>query len=161
YIEIPISKNDRPAYSGRCEHGTLRPTVRSTEGDMKTERINTVVIGGGQAGLSVGYHLKRRGGQFVILDATARVRGAWRNRCTSLCLLTPAKFSGIDGMRFPAPPNSFPTKDAMGDYLETYARHFGLPVRSGLRLERLSRLGDRFLVVVGDQQFEADSVVVA
>jgi putative flavoprotein involved in K+ transport len=132
-----------------------------TEDDMKTERIDTVVIGGGQAGLSVGYHLQRRGVQFVILDASTRVGDAWRNRWDSLCLFTPAKFSGLDGMRFPAPPNSFPTKDAMGDYLESYARHFQLPVRSGVRVERLSRLGDRFLVVAGDQQFEADNVVVA
>ena len=128
---------------------------------MNRQRINTVVIGGGQAGLSVGYHLQRNGVQFVILDASARVGDAWRNRWDSLCLFTPAKFSGLDGMRFPAPRNSFPTKDAMGDYLENYARHFQLPVRSGVRVERLSRLGDRFLVVTGDQQFEADNVVVA
>ena len=128
---------------------------------MNRQRINTVVIGGGQAGLSVGYHLQRKGVQFVILDASARVGDAWRNRWDSLCLFTPAKFSGLDGMRFPAPRNSFPTKDAMADYLENYARHFQLPVRSGVRVERLSRLGDRFLVVTGDQQFEADNVVVA
>ncbi len=128
---------------------------------MNRQRINTVVIGGGQAGLSVGYHLQRNGVQFVILDASARVGDAWRNRWDSLRLFTPAKFSGLDGMRFPAPRNSFPTKDAMSDYLENYARHFQLPVRSGARVERLSRMGDRFLVVAGDQQFEADNVVVA
>jgi len=128
---------------------------------MNRERIDTVVIGGGQAGLSVGYHLQRKGVQFVILDASARIGNAWRNRWDSLRLFTPARFSGLDGMRFPADGHSFPTKDAMGDYLETYARHFGLPVRSGVRVERLSRLGDRFLVVAGDQQFEADNVVVA
>jgi putative flavoprotein involved in K+ transport len=128
---------------------------------MNRERINTVVIGGGQAGLSVGYHLQRNGVQFVILDASARVGDAWRNRWDSLRLFTPAKFSGLDGMRFPAPRNSFPTKDAMSDYLENYARHFQLPVRSGARVDRLSRIGDRFLVVAGDQQFEADNVVVA
>ena len=128
---------------------------------MNRERINTVVIGGGQAGLSVGYHLQRRGVQFVILDASARIGDAWRNRWDSLRLFTPAKFSGLDGMRFPAPPNSFPTKDAMGDYLERYAGHFQLPVRSGVRVERLSRLGDRFCVVAGHHQFEADNVVVA
>jgi putative flavoprotein involved in K+ transport len=128
---------------------------------MNRQRINTVVIGGGQAGLSVGYHLQRKGVQFVILDASARVGDAWRNRWDSLRLFTPARFSGLDGMPFPADPHSFPTKDAMGDYLEAYARHFQLAVRNGVRVERLSRLGDRFLVVAGDQQLEADNVVVA
>jgi putative flavoprotein involved in K+ transport len=128
---------------------------------MNTERINTVVIGGGQAGLSVGYHLKKRGVPFVILDASERIGDVWRNRWDSLRLFTPARFSSLDGMPFPADPNSFPTKDAMGDYLEAYARYFALPVRCGIRVERLSRLGDRFLIVAGNFQFEADNVVVA
>ena len=128
---------------------------------MRTERINTVVIGGGQAGLSVGYHLQRRGVPFVILDASERVGDVWRKRWDSLRVFTPARYSSLDGMPFPAPPSSFPTKDAMGDYLEVYARHFALPVRCGVRVERLSRVGDRFLVVARDQQFEADNVVSA
>lgn len=128
---------------------------------MNRERINTVVIGGGQAGLSAGYHLQRRGVPFVILDASERVGDAWRKRWDSLRVFTPARYSSLDGMPFPAPPYSFPTKDAMGDYLEAYARHFALPVRCGVRVERLSRVGDRFLVVARDQQFEADTVVVA
>src|SRR4030095_6561535 len=96
----------------------------------------------------------RRGG-------SPRLGAAWRKRWDSLRLFTPARFSGLDGMPFPADPHSFPTKDAMGDSLETYARHLQLPVRNGVRVERLSRLGDRFLVVAGDHQFEADNVVVA
>ena len=128
---------------------------------MITERINTVVIGAGQAGLSVGYHLKKRGVPFVILDASTRIGDVWRNRWDSLRLFTPAKFSSLDGLPFPADANSFPTKDAMGDYLEAYARHFDLPVRCGVRVERVSRLGERFLIVAGNQQFEADNLVIA
>jgi putative flavoprotein involved in K+ transport len=128
---------------------------------MKTERINTVVIGGGQAGLSVGYHLQKRGVPFVILDASQRVGDIWRRRWDSLCLFTPARYSSLDGLPFPASPHSFPTKDAMGDYLEAYARHFALPIRCGVRVERVSRLGERFLVAAGSEQFEADNVVVA
>jgi putative flavoprotein involved in K+ transport len=128
---------------------------------MNTERIDTVVIGGGQAGLSVGYHLSKRGVPFVILDAHARVGDAWRRRWDSLRLFTPARFSSLDGMPFPAPPHSFPTKNEMADYLEAYAERFQLPVRCGVRVDRLSRLLDRFLVVAGGQQFEADNVVVA
>jgi len=126
------------------------------------ERVNTVVIGGGQAGLSVGYHLKRRGVDFVILDDRARVGDVWRSRWDSLRLFTPARHSGLDGLPFPAPPFSFPTKDEMADYLETYARTFSLPVRSGMRVDRVSRAADGgFLVVAGDHRFHAQNVVVA
>ena len=128
---------------------------------MQTERIDTIVIGAGQAGLSVGYHLARRGVPFVILDAGERIGHQWRKRWDSLRLFTPARFSSLDGLPFPADADSFPTKDAMGDYLEAYARRFALPVRCGVRVERVSRLGERFLVIAGDQRFEADNVVVA
>jgi len=126
-----------------------------------TERVNTVVIGAGQAGLSTGYHLARRGVRFVILDANERVGDVWRRRWDSLRLFTPARYAGLDGLPFPAAPFSFPTKNEMADYLEAYARRFALPVRSGMRVVRLSRLGDRFLVVAGTTRFEADNVVVA
>jgi putative flavoprotein involved in K+ transport len=125
------------------------------------ERVNTVVVGGGQAGLSVGYHLKRLGVPFLILDASERIGDAWRHRWDSLRLFTPARFDGLDGMPFPAPPSSFPTKDEMADYLETYARKFALPVRLGVRVERVSRQGGRFLLVAGDLRFDADNVIVA
>jgi putative flavoprotein involved in K+ transport len=126
-----------------------------------TERVNTVVIGGGQAGLSVGYHLKQLGIPFLILDANRRVGDPWRNRWDSLRLFTPARYAGLDGMPFPAPPHSFPTKDEMGDYLETYARRFRLPVELDLRVDRVSRQRQDLLVVAGDRRFEAANVVVA
>src|SRR5262245_37079911 len=126
-----------------------------------TERVNTVVIGGGQAGLSVGYHLAKRGMEFVILDASERIGDTWRRRWDSLRLFTPARHAGLDGLRFPAPPFSFPTKDEMANYLEHYATTFALPVRLGVRVERLSRLGDGFAVIAGDRRFEAENVVVA
>jgi len=126
------------------------------------ERVNTVVIGGGQAGLSVGYHLKRHGVDFVILDDRARVGDVWRSRWDSLRLFTPARHAGLDGLRFPAPPFSFPTKDEMADYLETYTRTFALPVRSGVRVDRVSRAADGgFLVIAGNQRLHAQNVVIA
>ena len=66
------------------------------------ERIETVVVGGGQAGLSVGYHLAQRGLSFVILDVNERIGDSWRKRWDSLPLFTPARFDGLDGMPFPA-----------------------------------------------------------
>lgn len=127
---------------------------------MRTS-IDTVVIGGGQAGLSVGYHMARQGRSFVILDANQRVGDSWRNRWDSLTLFTPARFNGLPGMDFPGPRDKFITKDEMGDFLEEYAARFELPVRSGRTVDRLSRLGDRLLVSAGDESFEANNVVVA
>jgi putative flavoprotein involved in K+ transport len=125
------------------------------------ERVQVVVIGGGQAGLSVGYCLARHGLSFVILEANPRVGDSWRKRWDSLRLFTPAKYDGLIGLPFPAPASSFPTKDQMADYLEAYAKHFNLPVRTGIRVDRLSRDGARYIVDAGDLRVEADHVVVA
>lgn len=129
--------------------------------DVHTERIDTLVIGGGQAGLSVGYHLARRGVPFVIVDANPRVGDAWRNRWDSLRLFTPNRFNGLPGMRFPGPRWGFPSKDEFADYLESYADRFELAVRTGVEVQRLSRNGRGFVASAGDRRFEADHVVVA
>ena len=129
--------------------------------DMQSEHVETLVIGGGQAGLSVGYHLARRGRPFLILDANERIGDSWRHRWDSLRLFTPARWDSLDGMPFPAPPHSFPTKDAMANYLESYAAHFKLPVRSGVRVERLRREGKKYFATTRNQTFVADHVVVA
>ncbi len=127
----------------------------------RTEHVQTVVVGGGQAGLSTGYYLARRGLPFVILDANQRIGDAWRKRWDSLRLFTPARYNGLAGMPFPAPAHSFPTKDQMADYLESYAARFDLPVRTGVKVDGLSRQGGRYIVTAGDRRFEAEHVVVA
>jgi hypothetical protein len=63
-------------------------------------------------------------------------------------------------MKFPAAPFSFPTKDDMANYLEAYARRFQLPIRNGIRVDRLTRVGSRYLIEAGPERFEADHVVV-
>lgn len=130
------------------------------QNNINLQRFHTVVIGGGQAGLAVGYHLAKRGIPFVILDAHARIGDAWRRRWDSLRLFTPTRFSALPGLALPG-KSEFPSKDEMADYLETYAKRFRLPVRTGVRVERLSRRGDYFMINAGDQQFEAENVVVA
>ena len=126
-----------------------------------SERVQVIVIGGGQAGLSVGYCLAQRGLSFVILEAHARIGDSWRKRWDSLRLFSPAKYDGLIGMPFPAPAFSFPTKDEMADYLESYAAHFKLPVRTGVKVDRLWRDGARYIVDAGERRIEADHVVVA
>lgn len=126
-----------------------------------SETVETVIVGGGAAGLATGYHLTRCGRPFVILDAHDRIGDSWRTRWDSLRLFTPAKYSGLPGWPMPAPANSFPTKDELGDYLEAYADRFEMPVRTGVRVIGLSRLDGRYVVDCGDLRLEADHVVVA
>ena len=127
----------------------------------QVERYETVIVGGGQAGLSVGYHLKQQGRSFVLLDASERIGDSWRNRWDSLRLYSPAFRDGLPGMPFPAPRTTYPTKDEMGDYLEAYATRFELPVRSGTAVETLTMEGGRYSANAGNERFEADNVVVA
>ncbi|WP_266081556.1 flavin-containing monooxygenase [Haladaptatus caseinilyticus] len=126
-----------------------------------TERYDTIVIGGGQAGLATGYYLQQYDQDFVILDASDRVGDAWRTRWDSLQVFTPARYSTLPGMDYPGSPYAFPTKDEVADYLETYALHFDLPVGLGVRVDGLERSGDGFLVSAGNRRFEADNVIVA
>src|ERR1700690_3182540 len=121
----------------------------------------TIVIGGGQAGLAVGYHLAQRGVSFQILDANARTGDAWRNRWDSLCLFSPARYSGLPGMRFPGRGDTFPTKEQMAAYLVDYAQRFQLPVRNGVRVDRLWKEYGRFVMSAGTERFKAGNVVVA
>jgi putative flavoprotein involved in K+ transport len=125
------------------------------------ERFETVIIGGGQAGLTAGYYLAKHGRPFVILDANERIGDAWRKRWDSLRLFTPAVFSGLPGLPFPAPAWSFPTKDELADYLEAYAVQFELPVRTAISVDALTKSDGRFIVSAGELRFEAENVVVA
>jgi putative flavoprotein involved in K+ transport len=127
-----------------------------------TPYVETIVIGGGQAGLAVGYYLRRRNLPFVILDANEHIGDSWRKRWDSLRLFSPARYDALDGMPFPGPGFTFITKDQMADYLEAYAARFELPVENGMRVTSVSRDGDRFRVqTAAGAVFESDNVVVA
>ncbi len=125
------------------------------------EHVETVIIGGGQAGLAVGYHLKSKGRPFVILDAQERVGDSWRKRWPSLRLYSPATVDGLPGMAFPAPRHSFPSGLEMADYLEAYAARFELPVQSGTMVSAVERNGAGYVVSAGELQLGADNVVIA
>lgn len=127
----------------------------------RTERFELVVIGGGQAGLAIGYWLAKHDIDFVILDANARTGDAWRNRWDSLKLFTPARYSGLPGLGFDGDPYRFPTRDEVADYLEWYARVFELPVRHNVQVSKVRRTGSGYEITSHGTTFEADNVIVA
>lgn len=129
----------------------------------RVERFDTVVIGGGQAGLAVGHHLAMRDIDFIILSDETRVGDNWRKRWDSLQLFTPARYSGLPGMPFPAPPAHLADKDEVAEYLERYVARFDLPVRLATRVRSLAHNGERFVLRVEGSKvrLEADTVIVA
>jgi putative flavoprotein involved in K+ transport len=130
--------------------------------NSKVERFETVVIGGGQAGLATGYWLKRLHHPFVILEGGERIGGSWRSRWDSMRLFTPARRDGLPGMPFPAPKHSFPTREEMASYLESYARRYELPVRCGVTVDALGRTAEGgFVIASGERRYIAENVVLA
>jgi putative flavoprotein involved in K+ transport len=133
--------------------------------DASVERHDVIVIGAGQTGLAAAYELAKRGIEFVALEASPRVGDVWRRRYDSLLLYSPARGNDLPGHRFPLPANAFPTGRQMGDYLEAYAAHHRLPVRAGVRVDRLSvGVGDgdgSFNVMTPDVTYLASQVIVA
>ncbi len=126
-----------------------------------TEHFHVAVVGGGQAGLSVSYHLRQRGLDHVVLDASEHAGDPWRMRWDSLRLFTPARLDHLDGMNFPGPSSQVPTKDEFADYLAAYEQQFELPVRHGTRVHRLSAGDDGFVLDTSTSGISADAVVVA
>jgi putative flavoprotein involved in K+ transport len=126
------------------------------------EHVDVLVIGAGQAGLAVGWHLRQRGiKSFLLLDAGPEVGHMWRNRWDSLRLFTSSEYDGLPGMPFPAAAATYPTKDQVADYLRDYAAAFELTVRLNTRVTRLSRTGDTFLAETSTGVLTAQQVVIA
>lgn len=123
--------------------------------------LDVVVIGGGQAGLAMAWHLAREQLRFTVLEAGPELGHTWRSRWDSLRLFTPAQHDGLPGMPFPGPPDTYPGKDAAAGYLQAYAAAFGLPVRLNARVTRLSRTQDGFDVRTENEAFRARQIVVA
>ena len=125
------------------------------------DHAEVVVVGGGQAGLALGYHLAQRGKDFTILDAASEPAAAWRERWDSLKLFTSARYNGLPGMDFPGDPDRYPTRDEVADYLTEYARRFDLPVVLNSRVKAVRRQGDRYVGELEDRTYEAQQVVIA
>ncbi|WP_045234821.1 flavin-containing monooxygenase [Deinococcus pimensis] len=123
--------------------------------------MDVLIIGGGQAGLALGYHRRRTGLTFLILDADERVGDSWRRRYDSLVLFTPAERNDLSGLPFPALPGHYPSKDEVASYLEGYARTFALPVRLSTHVLQLRREPSGFMVRTSRGAYRARQVIVA
>jgi putative flavoprotein involved in K+ transport len=129
---------------------------------VSDEVLDVVVVGGGQAGLAMGWQLAQQGRRFVVLEAAPELGQVWRSRWDSLKLFTPAQYDALPGMAFPAPADTYPTKDPVADYLQAYAKAFDLPVRLNAKVIELRRLEDgSFEVHTAAEVFRARQVVVA
>jgi len=124
-------------------------------------RLDVLVVGGGQAGLAMAWHLTRQGLRFAVLDAGRELGHVWRSRWDSLKAFTPAQYNTLPGMAFPAPADTYPVRDQVADYLQAYTDAFKLPVRLNARVTHLSRTGEGFEVRTADETFRARQVVVA
>src|SRR5690348_2418046 len=106
-----------------------------------TEHHEVIVVGGGQAGLALGYYLARQDVRFTILEAADLPAAAWRNRWDSLKLFTPGRYDSLPGRPFPGDPDTYPGRDAVVEYLTDYARGFDLPLELGSRATAVRRDG--------------------
>lgn len=125
------------------------------------DAYNTIVIGGGQAGLAAGYYLSQQKKDFVILDSNERTGDTWRNRWDSLRLFTPAWMNGLPGMSFPGPEGAFPAKNEMASFLEKYKTELNLPVLYGSRVLSVTKVSFGYEVSTNDNKFFAINIVVA
>jgi putative flavoprotein involved in K+ transport len=129
---------------------------------MTTQHIETVIVGAGQAGLSVGHHLKKHDRPFIIVDGNDRIGDNWREQWDTLRLFTPAKYDALPGMKFPGDQWHFPQKDEVADFVEAYALTWDLPVRMSTRVDRLeARPGGGYTLAIGSDAITCDNVVVA
>jgi putative flavoprotein involved in K+ transport len=129
--------------------------------ERRPDVFDAIVVGGGQAGLSLGWHLRRHNARFLILDDGPEIGHSWRNRWDSLRLFTPAEYDNLPGMSFPAAAGTYPSKDEVADYLAAYAARFDLPVSLNSPVIRVQRVGDRFAVHTDQGTLHTHHVVVA
>jgi len=126
-----------------------------------SDRYEVVVVGGGQAGLAIGYFLARQGRRFTILEAGDAPAAAWRARWDSLKLFTPVRYDSLPGLAFPGDPDSYPGRDEVVAYLTDYAGAVELPVELNSRVRAVRLVDGVYLIELADRTYAAEQVVIA
>jgi putative flavoprotein involved in K+ transport len=129
--------------------------------ESSREHLQVAVNGGGQAGLAMGYYLRKQGSRFIIFERGDSLAPAWRERWDSLTLFTPRRYSSLPGLPFPGEPDGYPTRDEVIAYLERYTETFELPIELNSEVRRLSQESGRFVLELDGRTITADQVVVA
>ena len=108
---------------------------------------DVIVIGAGQAGLSMGYYLKQTNLSFIILDKAKEIGEVWKNRYDSLTLFTPRSYSSLPGLKMEGNQNQYPNKDEVAIYLNQYANNYSLPVQLNTVVEIVTKTDNEFNVI--------------
>jgi len=127
-----------------------------------TEFIDTIIVGGGQGGLSVSYYLCQQGREHVIFEKSYQAAQVWRNRWDSFTLITPNWMVRMPGAPYQGDnPDGFMTKDEIVTYFETYIKHFKLPIKYGVRVTGVKPLKNGYRVLTNNGDYAAKNVVIA
>ena len=126
------------------------------------ERVDTIVIGAGQAGLAASYFLTQHGREHVVLER-GEVGETWRSqRWDGFYLNTPNWFLQLPGGEYDGDdPDAFAPLAEVIEYLEDYARSFAAPVRENVEVAALRPADDGYLVETAGETLSATNVVVA
>ena len=122
---------------------------------------DVIVIGGGQAALSLGYFLRRTKRSFLILDVEDGAGGAWRHAWPSLRLFSPANWSSLAGWPMPPTGTGFPMRDEVIDYLTRYEERYALPIRRPVQVDAVEAAPEGLTVHAGSEAWSAKTVVSA
>lgn len=122
---------------------------------------DTIVIGAGQAGLSIGYYLKQLKQKFILIDKDNEVGGSWKTRYDSLVLFTPRIYSSLPGMILEGDEQGFPTKDEIVTYLKKYVDKFKIPIHFNTEVVNITKLNGHFLIKSKDDEYQAKNIVIA
>ncbi|TYA10230.1 NADPH-dependent L-lysine N(6)-monooxygenase [Paenibacillus faecis] len=123
--------------------------------------LDVLVIGAGQAGLAMGYYLKKSELSFEILGMEKRIGDTWRNRYDSLILFTPRWYSALPGVSLAGDPQGLASKDEMADYLEKYAEHFELPVKLETQVLSVEKDNEFYIVKTNKGPYKVLNLVIA